>query len=179
MNSHQIITPDKFSPEEAQFAGASHNVQDKWVRARLYEWFIKEGPSRCWVCIQHEDGRWYYWSKGKGKDAPPGRKRQYARAVAGYLNKECHFDGMWITAWLDAGWSRFYLLWKDAGGDIQIPMDTAGGLTWEGSNGFSHWPMDAWGHLCSNAHELWEQAERVVAATDEQKLSLAKTEAGA
>ncbi len=167
-----LILPGEFTPEETKHFGPSHHLQDRWLHARLYQWFMREGSRKCWVCIQGE-GRWVYWSKG-GKIMPPDDKRRYARAVVHYLNRHCNYDGAWVGAWLDDGWKRFYLLWKDEGGDIQIPMDTAGSLSWEGKDGFRNWPMDAWGNLATNAWELWRDAQEAVAAKPEQQISLAK-----
>ncbi len=169
----RLILPGEFTLEENRYFGPSHHLTDKWLHARLYQWFTREAPTKCWVCVQG-DGRWVYWSKGRAKISPPGVKRLYARNVVSYLNRNLNFGGAWIGAWLDDGWTRFYLLWKDEGGDIQIPMDTAGGLRWEGEKGFRNWHPSDWANLAVNAHELWEDAMRAVDAKPDQQVSLAK-----
>ena len=166
-----IILPSEFSEKEDRIAGGTHNLKDEWLSARLVAWFLENGGATCWVCMLRTDGVWHYWMPNKKGSPPNAYKRDYARSVVRYLNKHLHFDGAWVGAWMDAGWKRFYLVWKDRDGDIQFPIDTAGELSWDE---MKSWEMEVWGQHAAQAIEQWKHAMQAIDARPEQQLKLAQ-----
>jgi|GEM_PF-3432441 len=166
-----IILPNEFSENEDRIVGGTHNLKDEWLSSRLVAWFYTEAGTKCWACMLRSDGKWHYWQKDQGMTPPNAHKRDYARAVVRYLNKHLHFDGAWVGAWMDDGYKRFYLVWKDRDGDIQFPIDTAGEVRWDEMN---KWGMEVWGNHATQAFQQWGHAMEAIGATPDQQLKLAQ-----
>lgn len=165
-----IILPSEFTEAEDRIAGGTHHLDDKWLSSRLIAWLMLEADSKCWACMLRTDGVWHYWQKTNATP-PNAHKRNYARSVVRYLNKHLHHDGAWVGAWMDDGWKRFYLLWKDRDGDIQFPIDTAGEVRWEELN---KWTMEDWGNHATAAFTNWRCAMEAIGATPDQQVKLAQ-----
>ena len=165
-----IIMPSEFTADEDRAFGRTHSLRDEWLQARLLAWFEREGGSRSWIAVLREGGKWHYWQQGEGME-PGADKRSYARTVVSYLNREVHFDGAWVGGWVDEGWKRFYLLWKDQDGDIHIPIDTPPELHW---SKLRHWDADVWAEHAANAHQGWKAAQKAIDATPDQQMKLAQ-----
>lgn len=166
-----IILPGDLTETEDRIHGSTHGLKDEWLSSRLLAWFMLESGSLCWTCTLRTDGTWRYWTKVIGQAEPDTYKRDYARKVVAYLNKNLSFEGAWLGAWMDTGWNRFYLLWKDRDGDIQFPIDTAGEITWAE---LQTWSMEDWGNHVSNAHAIWVDTVKTIDAQPDQQLMLAQ-----
>jgi len=168
-----IILPSEFNETEDRISGGTHKLKDEWLSSRLVAWLYAESGAKCWACMLLSSGKWHYWVKEaeQGITPPNSHKRDYARSVVRYLNKHLHFDGAWVGGWMDDGWKRFYLVWKDKDGDIQFPIDTAGEVRW---NDLKDWPMDVWGNHATQAFEQWCHAMETIGATPDQQLKLAQ-----
>lgn len=167
-----IILPSEFSETEDRIAGGTHKLKDEWLSSRLVAWFLAEAESKCWVCMLRTDGVWHYWMKDPGTVSQPNAyKRDYARSVVRYLNKHLHMDGAWVGGWMDDGFKRFYLLWKDKDGDIQFPIDTSGEVRW---SDLRNWAMEDWGNHATQAFQQWKCAMETVDAQPHQQLKLAQ-----
>ena len=165
-----VIIPRDYQDEQQRVTERTHGIPDDWLIGRLPEWFHKETPSpKAWVCCLSETGKWGYWDKTPNASRPDIERRNYARRVVQYLNREFHFGGAWIGAWMDDGWRCFYLLWKDSDGDIQIPMECD-----RGWREIRKWPVDGWGHQATAAHDLWRAAQAALALKGDQTLKLAQ-----
>jgi len=168
--SPTIILPSEFTQDEDRLFGRTHSLKDEWLQARLWGWFEREETTRAWVCVLREGGKWNYWQRGDGMP-PPIDKRTYARTIVSFLNRELHFDGAWVGGWMDEGWKRFYLLWKDRDGDIQFPIDTATDQRW---SQFRHWGVDVWGEHAASALSLWQSAQETLEVRPDQQMKLAQ-----
>ena len=165
-----IILPSEFTQDEDRIYGRTHSLRDEWLMARLSAWFNVDVESpKVWIAVLHEGGKWFYWSKSGGQ--PPVDKRDYARRVVSFLNKECHHDGAWLGGWTDEGFKRFYLLFKDRDGDIQFPIDTATELPWRE---LRRWALEDWGNLATGAFEQYVAAIKALELTEGQAVKLAQ-----
>jgi len=163
--------PEEFTAGEEKLTGRTHTLPGEWLESRLIAWFMRESGSRCWVCFQYaENGAWRYWSKVDGT-GPQESMRDYARRVVAYLNRELNHRGAWIGGWMDQGFSRFYLLWKDRDGDIQFPIDTAGHIK---PKEIMAWPIEKWGEHGEAAYRSWRIAMEAIDAQPNQQIKLAQ-----
>lgn len=106
-------------PEEA--GGARHGVEEKDLRSRVRGWLILESNwNPFWCCADRPDGKLIV--SGYQNCIPPIAKQEFARDVMRHLNRTIANQGAWIVAWLYNG-RRFYMLWKDKDGDIQVPIE--------------------------------------------------------
>ena len=160
--------------EGARVLYPTHSLPDEWLATRLAEWFHKEYLGhRVWLCVLLRGGSWRYWTKLYVAGIPPSGKRQYAREVVAHLNKHCNFDGAWLAAWTGGRWERFYLLWKDSDGDIQIPLDTTAETSWRT---IRDWRPEVWGQHATTEHLTWRDAQETLELQDGQAVKLAQGE---
>lgn len=109
----------------AESVGAlGHHVPEQWLRARVRGWMeLHESPGfDYWIGTYTEGGRWIHCSSNGDRWAPSQSKQQYAMDVCRNLNAQLSSGGAWLAGWTLDG-RCFYLLWKDADGDIQIPIE--------------------------------------------------------
>lgn len=101
-----------------------HHMPEAWLRSRVRGWMESiESPGEAyWIGAYTAEGLWIYCSSERDSWAPQGYRQDYARKVNAHLNRQCQFDGAWLTGWVRGG-REFYLLWKDKDGDLQIPIE--------------------------------------------------------
>ena len=151
-----VLLPGDDPWEEApRVRGKTHSLPFAYVGARVAEWFDKELATYfVWMAILHGDGAWWYWTKYAG-EIPPRVKRDYTRKVVEYLNREAHFDGAWVGGFTHENWPHFYLMWKDADGDIQLTIDSAQTRTsWQE---IQRWEPIDWAGHASQAYFQWAE----------------------
>lgn len=148
-NEQQVIVTDKIG-------APGHEVPEDWLRARVRGWMnTTESPGRdFWIGTYTADGRWIYCSSQLDRWATPPSKQKYAMDVCKHLNRQCAAGGAWLVGWtLEA--RRFYLLWKDGDGDIQIPIDCDKPFIV-----IRDWPMHTWENMATAALGVWSEWHR-------------------
>lgn len=100
-------------------------------------------------------------------DAP---KRSYALAICQYLNRQCAHGGCWIVAWLD-NCRQFFMVWKDADGDFQVPIECD--LSWEQ---IQTWSLDNWAEHAEQAYRAWKEHVYTLALHKNQLVKAAQGE---
>jgi hypothetical protein len=130
--------------------GGTHGLPTEWLGKRVVGWMSDEANgSPWWLCALTREGKFHYASHD-GVNAPGEDYISYARRVCRHLNRECHNGGAWLVGWFDNG-MRFYLLWKDPDGDIQIPIECD--LCWET---IREWALEDWAEQAAQALSAWE-----------------------
>ena len=168
--SANLILPGEVTEEESRVLGRTHNIKTEWLTSRLVPWFYSETPNpKVWICYLTETGLWGYWLKSDRVGRPDRDKRNYARAVCQHLNAQYNFGGAWIVAWMDERWDKFYLLWKDSDGDIQIPIECE--LGWRK---IREWPIKDWGHQAQGAFDKWALAMAAMDLTPQNTVKRAQ-----
>lgn len=102
-----------------------HGLDDRLIGARLLGWMVRESNGTNWwiVALAH-DGKVVSWdSSGQNLLVIPKDRQHFAIRVLSALNADAGEDGLWLVAWFD-DCKRFYMLWKDQDGDIQIPIES-------------------------------------------------------
>lgn len=129
-----------------------HSLTDELLRARVRGWMnLEAGGHDFWIGTHTTEGRWIHCASRRDTYAPSSEKRAFAMRVCLHINKQLTMGGAWLCGWLLDG-SRFYLLWKDPDGDIQIPIEC--------DKSFAHiseWELDAWSRLCFEALTAWAE----------------------
>jgi hypothetical protein len=105
-----------------------HGLEDRLIGARLLGWMVRESAGcNWWICGLTHDGKIITWdstaqaaSLDKALDVPRDKVHFATQALSALV--EVGDDGTWLVAWID-NCKRFYLLWKDEDGDIQIPIE--------------------------------------------------------
>ena len=110
------------------FGKSVHGLDDRLIGARLLGWMVRESAgTNWWICGLTHDGKIIAWdstAQAASLDTALDigkHKTHFAVQVLSAL-AEVGNDGTWLVAWFD-NCKRFYLLWKDADGDIQIPIE--------------------------------------------------------
>ena len=99
----------------------THSLPTEWLGARLVAWMFDEaGGSKWWLCALTCEGDYRYASHDN-QHKPPLDHVEYARNVNRFVNRVANHGGAWVTGWFDD--VRFYMLWKDKDGDLQIPIE--------------------------------------------------------
>ncbi len=153
-------------PEEA--GGATHSVDEEHLRARVRGWLsIESNWNPWWCCADTPSGKLITADYNL---VPPIVKQEFARNVMRHLNKTIANNGAWITAWLYNG-RRFYMLWKDHDGDIQIPIecDRPFFIT-------RHWSLDDWQKHAVAAIGVWSEWHKNLDANKGQQRKVAQGE---
>ena len=100
-----------------------HTLDERWLRARVRGWCdLESGGDNFWLGTYTKSGEWIFCSSSRDTWHPNERRVDYARNVVHHLNRHCNNGGAWLGGWFYAG-RRFYLLWKDVDGDLQIPIE--------------------------------------------------------
>lgn len=152
-----------------------HGVSDQLIEARILEWMMREANGGNWwlLGVTH-DGKVIAWDNGAGVQTglqPPRDREHYALAVLSALNLELAQGGTWMVAWID-DCRRFYLLWRDADGDIQIPIDCD--RSWLR---FREWGVDVWLRMAGGAWQQWTEIQQNLELRPDQTVRLAAGEA--
>ncbi len=152
----------------------THQVANEYMATRVATWFHTEYVGkRAWMALLSGDGTWFYWNKTYAMGIPPYEKREYARRICAYINRHCHHDGVWICGWLSDHWETFYLLWKDADGDIHVPIETHGWQAgWEALR--DKWTDEDWGNHCDAAWQIWYDAIQSLELKEGQSVKFAQ-----
>lgn len=147
----------------------THNLPSQWLGARMVAWMFDEAQGAMWwLCALTCDGVYRYASHNN-MHQPPEDMQQYARNVCRYINKVANHGGAWFTAWFDD--RRFYLLWKDRDGDIQIPIECD--LGWES---IKDWKAEDWAEQAEQAHAQWMDFHSKIEYGAGQQVCLAQGE---
>lgn len=150
--------------------GATHNLPDAWLLSRLVPWlFVESNGSDWWTAVLLADGKVVTKSHPETY-TPPEDRQLFAKHILNFLNRECSHGGAWVVAWIDKG-RRFYLLWKDKDGDIQIPIECDQG--WWRIKG---WDLEAWGEHAEQAWAVWKEWHDNLEMTGMQTIKLAQGE---
>lgn len=115
-----------------KLGAGGHVMPEQWLRARVRGWMQTEnlyqdgaayGVLSWWLGTYTADGRWVYCSSEQDAYIPKPYRVEYAMRVARHLNLHAlPHGGVWFAGWSGGG-RTFYLLWKDADGSIQIPIE--------------------------------------------------------
>jgi hypothetical protein len=103
---------------------AGHALPEAWLRSRVRGWMnLVESPDLdYWIGSYTADGKWIYCSSNKDTWGPQPYRQEYARKVVAHLNRTVSAGGAWLAGWIRGG-RMFYLLWKDADGDLKCPIE--------------------------------------------------------
>lgn len=127
----------------------THSLPTEWLGARLVAWMFDEaGGSKWWLCALTCEGDYRYASHDN-QHKPPLDHVEYARNVNRFVNRVANHGGAWVSGWFDD--VRFYMLWKDKDGDLQIPIECD--LGWER---IKEWKPEDWAEQAEQAHALWK-----------------------
>jgi hypothetical protein len=149
-------------------SGATHSVPAEWVASRMVSWMMEESEGRpWWVTGLTPHGKFIHANFPESYFPKPERQA-YAHHICYELNKQLHYGGTWLAGWLHGG-NRFYLLWKDRDGDIQIPIDCD--KPW---HIIRQWPVDSWLNNANAAYETWFQIMEQIEANQDQTVKLAQ-----
>ncbi len=148
---------------------AMHSVKDELIGARLLGWMVRESNgANWWVAGVAGDGRLLAWdSSAQGHIEPPKEKKYYAIRVITALHQLGELPGTWLVGWLD-DCKRFYLLYKDQDGDIQIPIECD--KSWLV---IREWEMDTWVKMAVGAYGQWLEFHENMEYSKGQKIMLA------
>ena len=127
-----------------------HSLDEQWLRSRVRGWMEMEAQGfDFWLGTHTADGKWIFCASRDDSFRPRDAKQKYAVDVSLHLNHACSCGGAWLVGWID---TTFYLLWKDAQGDIQIPIEC--NKPWIV---LRDWKPDAWEkHAMTALHTFWE-----------------------
>lgn len=142
----RIVTDEKISE-------ALHDMPEQWLRSRVRGWMeLAESPDLdFWIGTYTEDGKWIFCSSRQDTFAPLEHRIDYARRICRHLNRICAHGGVWLAGWIRGG-HEFYLLWKDADGDIQIPIECDRPFTL-----LQGWTLYNWEQQAENAYKVWSE----------------------
>lgn len=133
-----------------------HQMDEGWLRARVRGWMdLVESPGLdFWIGTYTADGRWIYCSSSADGYQPQAYRQQYARDVVRHLNRVIANGGAWLGGWVRGG-REFYLLWKDADGDIQIPIECDKPFI-----ALRNWQMTDWERHATVALGVWSEHQK-------------------
>jgi hypothetical protein len=136
-----------------------YRLPEEVIGARVWGFLYFESQGHYWVCAQLQNGRF----RQRGTDllqggnwSPGEEKKSYARRVCAAMNKHCRHGGLWFVCWIHDG-MQFFLLWKDADGDIHIPIECD--KPWIV---IREWPMAVWERHGEEAWEAWREVWKAV-----------------
>ncbi len=130
-----------------------HDMPETWLRARVRGWLeVTESPSQAWwIGTYSADRRWLWASSEMNTYTPLQHRIEYARRVCLHINKTSRQGGVWFAGWIRGG-SEFYLMWKDADGDICVPLECDRPFTI-----IQNWNGDVWVNHCETALAVRKQ----------------------
>lgn len=147
----------------------SHSMPTEWLRARVagWMWAVCEGFD-WWAVAITRAGEFIYASSDKvQEDIPESDKREYARKVIRYLNRECNHGGAWLAGWI--GKRDFVLLWKDQDGDLQI--QNVCDVAWDE---IRNWDMEDWAEQAEQAHAVYRRINGAMEWSASEQVKLAQ-----
>lgn len=166
----------------------THAMADHLIGARLRGWMHVEAggtmaeidglkvpdlPAKVdwWVCGVTADGKVIAWDSTPTQTMPMTQNRRFfAMQVLARLNARASEGGLWLVAWFDGG-RRFYLLWKDQDGDIQIPIEID--VPWFR---LREWTPDDFLKMAVASHITWSNIHRNMEYREGQQIRLAQGE---
>lgn len=151
--------------------GKSHALPDEWLASRVYPWMLLEANGDTfWICTNLADGRFIHASDNGFQQPymPPQKKVHYAQKIVAFLNKQASFGGAWLAGWLFRD-RRFYLLWKDEDGDLQIPVECD--KPWVA---IRNWNVEDWERQAVTAYEAWCQVMEDIDVPKDAQVKLAQ-----
>jgi len=160
-----IIVAEKLS-------AGGHNVPEPWLRARVRGWMeLQESPDLAfWIGAYTAEGKWIWCSSDFDQWRPAQFRIDYAMRVAKHLNQQVPFDGAWLVGWVRGG-REFYLLWKDSGGDFQIPIECDKPYVV-----IRNWLPTDFEHICATAHLRWVELQKHMEYSKSQQKAVAQGE---
>ena len=158
------------------FGKSVHGLDDRLIGARLLGWMTLEANgANWWVCGLLKDGKVIAWdstaqatNKVLRLPLPLDRQHFAVRALSGLV--EIGEGGTWLCAWFDNG-KRFYMLWKDEDGDIQIPIEVDVGWV-----RLREWSAGDLVRLASQSFKTWAEIHKNMEYRKGQQIKLAKGE---
>jgi hypothetical protein len=133
-----------------------HQLPEHLLRSRVRAWVgVIESPDQdFWIGTYTADGKWIWCASRNDRWLPVEYRVAFAHKVCRHVNKAINNGGAWLCGFIRGG-RQFYMLWKDADGDIQIPIE------------FDHpfmvmskWPMDSFEKKCAVALGIWSEHRR-------------------
>lgn len=148
-----------------------HALPDAWLGARMRGWMFDEAKgSHWWICAIQADGKFRYASFPEDA-AMHNDWREHARKVCRHMNKHASLGGAWLCGYIG---QMFYMLWKDADGDIQIPVEFgADGVPMPLSRFLEH-GMDDFLEHGLQAHAVWKEHQYRIDHSKNQRRALAQ-----
>jgi len=148
-----------------------HRLPDSWLGARVRGWMFTEAKgSHWWVCGILASGQFKHASYPE--DAPMHQDwREHARRVCRHVNRHAAEGGTWLAGYIG---QMFYLLWKDADGDIQIPIEFGADGNPMPLARFHAYTMDDFAQQCLVAIDVWKEHQYRIAAVKSQGVKLAQ-----
>lgn len=152
--------------------GQIHTLDEKWLRSRVRGFMHIESPELdFWVGCYTREGKWIYCSSRADAWHPSDQRVSYALKVCQYVNKHLAGGGAWLVGWIRGG-RTFYLLWKDADGDIQIPIEAEKPFA-----ELATYRVDHWLQHCAQAVGVWAEWKKNLELGRGQDKKLAQGEA--
>jgi hypothetical protein len=153
-------------------AGHMHELPEQWLRSRVRGWMeLCESPGLAyWVGTYTADGTWIYCSSDRDLYLPKTYRQVYAQNVCKFLNQQCNFGGAWLAGWFRGG-KEFYLLWKDADGDLQIPIESDKPFIVLQRWGLADWEK----HACT-AYSVWAERQKLLEIRSKDTVKVAQGE---
>lgn len=151
---------------------ALHRLDDAWLRARVRAWMeVVESPDLdYWIGTYTAQGGWIYGSSNADRWLPSVKRQLMAQEVCKFVNAHCAEGGAWLAGWIRGG-SVFYLLYKDADGDLQIPIECE--KSFAALQEFTHFD---WANHCLHAIEVWKEVRRNLELSAAQQVKQAQGE---
>ena len=144
-----------------------HHVPTEWLINRMVPWMFAEADGGdWWVCVLTRDGKYLTATHDGGSTVPTDDRCKFARDVCRHLNKHVNQGGAWQCAWIDQ--ARFYMLWRDKDGDIQIPIEMDLGF-----DRVKEWGLETWETHAAAAWEQWAEFHKNIDASASQQVCLA------
>lgn len=155
-----------------QIGAPGHHVPEAWLRARVRGWMelIESPDSDFWIGTYTADGKWIYCSSHGDTWAPHPSKQNFAMKVCRHLNMHCNGGGAWLAGWR-FGNREFYLLQKDADGDLSIPIEVG-----QPFSVIREWPLHIWENHATAALGVAEEFKRAPETTKAQMVKVAQGE---
>jgi hypothetical protein len=113
-----------------------HKVSDRALMTPLLlkrfgaEALLTANDPRYWACLISSEGNFIEHQSGA---EPMPEQRMFAADMVTALNKHLHHDGAWLIEFTDpvslgsvrtdAMYQRFVIMWMDADGDVQFPIE--------------------------------------------------------
>jgi hypothetical protein len=157
----------------ADRADQVHDMPETWLRARVRGWMnLTVSPDMdFWIGTYTSNGsnsRWIYCSSRDDTYVPLLHRVDYARRVCRGVNQRCANGGAWLAGWIRGG-HEFYLLWKEADGDLAVNLEC--------DKPFTHivgWTIDDWAQHCVDAMKLQRDWTEAMELTNGQVARLAQ-----